>query len=93
MAKVPPVQPRDWIEVRTASPIPLQAVVCSVYPDKPGTVEAVYIDQRKRAINEDFVWKEDHWDFARSGVSGGYADNYDRLREYVTILRTGRLKP
>lgn len=56
-----------------------------------GDIEVVYIDDRDRAINEGAIWVDGVWKFKNPGASGaGYADRYDRLREYVNILRSGR---
>jgi hypothetical protein len=52
-------------------------------------LEVVYLDDRDRAINEDVRRSGGGWEFAVSGPCGGYADKYDRLREYVGILRRG----
>jgi hypothetical protein len=62
------------------------AVVCNIR--NLGDIEVVYLD-RDRAINEDVVWRDGAWDFKRSSPAGGYADNSERLRHYVGILRRG----
>jgi len=79
------VKPGDWIMVGKNGK---SAVVCCVYDDKD-EVEVVYLDGG-RAINEDVIWKIDHWEFKIEGPCGGYADNYSRLSDYVAILRRGR---
>lgn len=86
--------PGEWISVGKNSFAKRSAVVSSVQPSEPGvpaTVEAVYLDEQGRAINEVFCWREPgQWEFAIAGPCGGYADNYSRLRPYVSILRRGR---
>lgn len=90
MAEKPNVTPGDWI-IFGSSLSPKSAVVCKVYQDTSfADIEVVYIDDRNRAINEDMVWKDGKWQFKHSGPCGGYADNYSRLRDYVTKLRKGR---
>ncbi len=89
----PTVTPGDWITIRGA--IGLDAVVSALWPPDsggPGDIEAVYLDDRNRAINVDVRWDGQGWTFAHDFVDGGYADKYDRLREYVGILRRGRYR-
>ena len=81
----PPVTAGQWITI--GKPGHTDAVVCAVEVD---TCEVVYLDERNRALNEDVKWVDDHWEFALQGPVAGYADKYDRLRQYVSILRTGR---
>lgn len=90
MAEKPVVKPGDWITFGSG-PIPKNATICTVYPNTSSAdIEIVYLDDRDRAINEDMVWKDGKWQFKDSGPRGGYADNYNRLRGYVTQLRRGR---
>jgi len=88
------LQPGEWISVGNAI-IKKQAVVCRAItaPELKkieGDFEVVYLDDRNRAINTGVIWQEDHWGFKNSGCGGGYADRYDRLRNYVNILRQGK---
>ena len=86
----PTVKSGDWISFGGGT-FRKSAVVCTVYKDSSiADIEVVYLDDRDRAINEDMVWKNDKWEFRHSGPGGGYADNYDRLRSYVSQLRRGR---
>ena len=85
MANRPEVSPRDWISIGERGRV--SGVVCDVRADD---VEVVYLDDRSRAINEDVRWADTHWEFAMPGQGGGYADIYQRLSEYVAILRAGR---
>jgi hypothetical protein len=82
----PEARPGDWITIGNRN-----VVVCQVYErtDDSIKVEVVYLD-RDRAINEDAIWSNDKWNFALSGVVGGYADNYPRLSRFVSQLRAGR---
>jgi len=85
--KPPDVRPGDWVRIGESSA--LDAVVSCVRAT-PGSIEVVYLDRRNRAINEDVVWDDGTWRFEQEGPSGGYADGYTRLREYVYVLRQGR---
>lgn len=83
MAQVPVVAPGDWIKIGAR-----RCVVSTVYDQRPpGEIEVVYLDDRDRAINEDVVWSGGKWEFKYSGPSGGYADKYRRLAQYVRQLR------
>lgn len=76
----------DWIRIGKGMQ-GRDAVICRVKSD--ASAEVVYLD-RDRSINEDVEWKNDHWDFKNPGPCGGYADNSDRLKQFVQILRQGR---
>ena len=81
----PDIAVGDWIRIAS-----LPAVVCHVHGEGHGyDCEAVYIDYRDRAINENVAWKDGQWQFAQDGPCGGYADNYPRLADFVAILRRG----
>ncbi len=90
MTKRPDVKPRDWICIGT-DPIPRFAVVSMLYQMSPDRVEAVYFSNRDSVAYEDFRWNGEAWEFALSGLVSGNADLYDRLAEYVAILRRGRI--
>ncbi|MCK4796366.1 MAG: hypothetical protein KAT05_03235 [Spirochaetes bacterium] len=79
----PVVKPGEWVYVDSG----INAVVCNVYENND--VEVVYLNGR-RAINEDVVWLNNCWQFKKQGPSGGYADNYSHLSDYVAQLRKGR---
>ena len=81
MNNKPEVSPSQWIKIGKK-----HAVVCNVHKDH---IEVVYLDGRNRAINEDVEWDDIQWTFKRPGPSGGYADKYRRLYEYLSILRRG----
>ena len=87
MSEITPenVKLRNWISVGMND-----AVVCHIYKNEPGKIEVVYLDRRNRAINEDVHYKDGKWTFVYDGPNGGYADNYSRLGEFVSILRAGR---
>jgi len=84
--KVPTVEPGDWISFGGGI-LPKDAVVCSVGSDY---IEVVYLDNGKKAISEDMIWKDGKWQFKIEGTNGGYADNSDRLKSYVAQLKRGR---
>lgn len=75
------VKPKDWISVGARS-----ALVCKIYENNPNKIEVVYLD-RNRAINDDLIFKDGKWVFLYD-TGGGYADNYGRLAEFVSILRS-----
>ena len=55
-----------------------------------GKIKVVYLDRKNKAIYEDVHYKDGKWTFVYDGPNGGYADNYSRLGEFVSILRAGR---
>lgn len=77
------VKPGEWVSIGRVS-----AVVTTVYDSL--NIEVVYLNDKKKAINENAILKNNCWEFKNTGVCGGYADKYDRLREFVSILRQGR---
>jgi hypothetical protein len=93
LPEIPEVKPGDWITVGDPT-TGRDAVVCNVRGDElrehHGDLEVVYLDERNRAINENVRWVGDRWRFVHEGPSGGYADNYDRLRDCVRTLRARR---
>ena len=90
MADKPIVKPGDWITIGRGLPLK-SAVVCTVYEDTSlADIEVVYLDDLNRAINEDILWKDGEWQFKHPGPCGGYADKYDRLRNFVAKLQRGR---
>jgi hypothetical protein len=92
MSEKPVVKPGEWITIGKGH-FGKSALVCNVYSDQAiADIEVVYLDDRDRAINDDVVWKEDHWEFKNPGPSGGYADKSSRLSQYVAQLRHGRYK-
>ena len=68
----------------------IAVVVCALRDRSDADVEVVYLDDRDRAIKEGVIWNGTRWEFSREGPCGGYADQYDHLHEFVTILRAGR---
>jgi len=90
MMQKPEVRTGDWITFGTGL-ILQEAVVSKVYQDSSDAdIEVVYLDNQARAINADMIWKVGAWHFKYSGPCGGYADNYDRLSQWVSKLRSGR---
>ena len=87
-ATPPTITPGQWIGIGERAIV--DAVVCVSHSSPEAVCEVVYLDDRNRAINEDVIWTGRYWEFLQPGVCGGYADKYDRLREYVAILRRGR---
>jgi len=87
MSEPPRVKKEDIIYIGRDGGI--RAVVSHVYaePKLNGAVAEVVYDDKGKAINEDVKWVLDHWEFAVPGPGGGYADRYDRLKHFVSILR------
>ncbi len=76
----------EWISIGENN---LHAVVSNIM-DKDDIIEVVFMSGTK-AINDLVQLKDGKWDFVnQSRPSGGYADNYSRLNEYVGVLRRGR---
>ena len=84
----PIITPGQWISIGAEGKV--DAVVCNVYKNRDVDAEVVYLNDLKKAINEDVVWVDDCWNFAINRVCGGYADNYSRLSGYIKILRKGK---
>lgn len=87
MSKITPknVKLKDWITVGVNN-----AVVYHINEKESNKIKVVYLDGKNRAINEDVIYKDGEWTFVYDGPNGGYADNYSRLGEFVSILRAGR---
>lgn len=89
MGERPEVKPGDWVTIGTS--VDKDAVVCHIYEKKElADIKVVYLDDLDRAVNDDLIWKDDHWEFKHPGPSGGYADKYGRLSHFVAQLRRGR---
>lgn len=80
------IRPGDWITIGNRD-----AVVCAIF-NHTDEIEVVYLDDQERAINEEVHLLNNKWEFVHKGPSGGYADNYARLSEYVSKLRAGRYR-
>lgn len=90
MTDIPQVKPGEWITIGEHHT--LRAVVCRIYEGLSadgGNIEVVYLDRGGKAVNIDVKWTGTHWEPAREGAYGGYADQYPRLAQYVRILRQG----
>lgn len=88
----PDIKPFDWILIGPKSYQARHAVVVKVFEEPSevlGEIQAVYLDEAKRAIYDSFVRKDDLWHFHRNGPSGGYADHKDYFRSFVELLRRG----
>jgi hypothetical protein len=78
----PNLAPGQWFTVEGVN-----CVVCGVFTDSPWDAEVVFMDKGK-STNKDIKWDNDRWIF--TGGAGGYAGDYQRLSEFVSILRRGR---
>jgi hypothetical protein len=85
MAPRPQVNLGDWIRIGSTS-----AVVSMIREsgDPFGDCEVVF--NPSKPTNCDVRWTGEKWEFVESGDYGGYADKYDRLRPYVSILKGRR---
>ena len=83
----PNIKPHDWITIGTR-----HAVVSNIIEESDDKikVEIVYLDDKNKAINENVIWKNNKWEFEYNTPTGGYADKYTRLNEFVGQLRRGR---
>ncbi len=79
--KKPQITPGQWLTVEGVN-----CVVCGVFSDSPWDAEVVFMDNGK-ATNKDIKWDSGRWSF--TGEAGGYADDYQRLSEFVSKLRRG----
>jgi hypothetical protein len=79
----PSVSPGDWIRIGN-----IDAVVCLIYKDGPYDIEIVFLD-KGQAVNKDAKWDNGKWSLDTADY-GGYAENYPRLSQFVSILRRGR---
>ena len=86
----PEIKPGDWISIGRVDDTRCPAIDAVVSIAKPELVEVVYLQRPNQAVNQDAVWVDDHWEFARTGHYGGYAERYDRLSGYVAQLYQGR---
>ena len=83
---MPSINPGDWISIGERD-----GVVTKLYSDRAlADIEIIYLDDSKKAINEDVIWRNERWEFKHSGPSGGYADKYAHLADFVRTLRRGR---
>ena len=78
----PKISQGQWLTVEGVN-----CVVCAVFTDPPWDAEVVFMDKGK-ATNKDIKWSDGRWNF--TGGAPGYADNYQRLSEFVSKLRRGR---
>jgi hypothetical protein len=81
------VKLKDWISIGFK-----EAIVCQIYENELDKIEVVYLDDRNRAINEDVHYKDGKWKFLNDGPNGGYADDFLRLKNFVSVLRVGRYR-
>jgi hypothetical protein len=86
MAPRPAVKPGDRITIGAIS-----AVVATVRePDDAFGGDCEVVFNPSKPTNLDVRWTGEEWQLVESGDYGGYADKYDRLRNYVAILKEGR---
>ncbi len=78
------VKLKEWISIGE-----IDAVVCKIYENDHNKVEVVYFNGSKPS-NKFAYYINDEWSFGINEQYAGYAENYSRLAEYVTILKSGR---
>jgi len=78
----PEIKPRDWITIGWT-----ECVVAQVYPvgDARGDCEVVF--NADKPSNTDAVWVDSKWSF-HPASGAGYADRYERLSEFVALVKT-----
>jgi hypothetical protein len=85
MAARPEIKSGDWISIGSTD-----CVVSKVYPAGAGFGDCEAVFNAAKPTNDDARWTSDQWAFVHEGASGGYADKYPRLRDFVAALRRGR---
>jgi hypothetical protein len=87
MTDRPSVSLGDWIRVGSHD-----CVVSYLTPsnDPLGDCDCEVVFNSSKPTNRDVKWTGDSWQFVERPDYGGYADKYDRLRQYVRILKSGR---
>ena len=65
-------------------------VVSVVHPPDYSFGDCEVVFNPSKPTNQDVKWTGDAWQFFETGVGGGYADKYDRLKLYVHKLKMGR---
>ncbi|MBI4293625.1 MAG: hypothetical protein HY661_19285 [Betaproteobacteria bacterium] len=85
MSDRPEVKPGDWVIVGG-----VRCVVANIraLDDRFGDCEVVF--NPSKPTNRDIKWSDGAWHFVETGDFGGYADHYERLRQFVQILKSGR---
>ena len=80
MSAKPTVKPGDiikigvWDKTKQLLDTRRNGVVSLIHENKEfGDIEAVYINEKDEAINDDFSWDGNAWDFTRETSGGGYA--------------------
>jgi hypothetical protein len=76
MSSQPDVKVGDWVSVGNG----VNGLVMGVYPDH---LAVGYYQNQIKAIKEDVVWKNGHWEFKYSGPNGSYL----RGSEAATVKR------
>ena len=82
----PRLVPGEWVRIGN-----LDCVVATIYPpDNPFGHYCEVVFNPRKPTNHNVVWDGDRLKLAETGDYGGYADNYPRLSEIVSILKRGR---
>ena len=85
MTERPFIKSGDWIRIGS-----VDCVVSLVRPpgDSFGDCEVVFNAQKP--TNDEARWANDHWEFVSNGATGGLADRYPRLADFVWKLKRGK---
>lgn len=83
MDSIERIAPGDWITIGENRHI--SGVVCNI---RPGRIEAVYLNERNKAMHGEVKWTGKCWDFVHKNDPGKPADKDHRLEPYVKILRS-----
>ncbi|MGF1873583.1 hypothetical protein [Photobacterium indicum] len=85
MSELPLIKEGDWIEVEGVS-----SVVSRVREAGHYFGECEVVCSPNKPANRDAKWSNGEWVFTNSNDFGGYAEKYDRLNRFVSILKRGK---
>jgi hypothetical protein len=86
MSSQPELKPNDLIEITGSYLIP--AIVASVALE--GAYEVVYLDETGKAFAEEVQWVDGAWKFLHLTPRRIDAENQERFRPFVHLLRETR---
>ena len=85
MSDRPEITPGEWITVGSTD-----CVVANVREHGHQFGDCEVVLNPLKPANCDAFWNGTEWSFVKTGDYGGYADRYQRLSQYVAILKRGR---
>jgi hypothetical protein len=85
MTNCPSVKLGAWISVEG-----IDCVVSRLRPRSASAGDCEVVFNPSKPINVDVRWTGEAWEFVKVDGFGGYANKYNRLQQYVAILKSGR---